>query len=87
MHGTSPHSTIPALLLRRRPGHSLEAPFYTDEAVFRADMDLIFSRHWLFVGQEPDVPEPGDTRALHIGDAPILILRDDDGEVRAFHNV
>ena len=78
---------LPALLLRRRPGHSLEAPFYTDEALYRADLDLIFARHWIFVGQEPDVPQPGDVMALRIGEAPVLILRDDAGCVRAFHNV
>ncbi len=78
---------IADLLSRRRPGHSLEAEFYTDEDIFRADMEFIFARHWVFVGQEPDVPEPGDVMALHIGEAPILVVRDDDNEVRAFHNV
>ncbi len=78
---------ISTLLHRRRPGHSLEQAFYTSEAVFRADMELIFGRHWIFVGQEPDVPEPGDVMALHVGTAPLLIVRDDDGAVRAFHNV
>ena len=79
--------TLPSLILRRRPGHSLERPFYTDEAIYRADLDTIFARHWIFVGQEPDVPQPGNVMALHIGEAPVLILRDDDGVVRAFHNV
>jgi Rieske 2Fe-2S family protein len=78
---------IADLLSRRRPGHSLEAAFYTGEDIFRADMEFIFARHWVFVGQEPDVPEPGDVMALHIGEAPILVVRDDDNEVRAFHNV
>ena len=79
--------SLARLLLQRRPGHSLEAPFYTSDAIFRADMDLIFARHWIFVGHEPDVPEPGDVMALHVGDAPIVVLRDDAGLVRAFHNV
>ena len=79
--------TLPTLLLRRRAGHSLEAPFYLDEAIHRADQDLIFARHWIFIGQEPDVPQPGDVMALPVGNAPVLILRDDDGAVRAFHNV
>ena len=78
---------LPNLLLTRTPGHSLQAPFYVDEAVHKADLDLIFARHWIFVGQEPDVPEPGDVMAFRIGDAPVLILRDDDDVVRAFHNV
>ncbi len=75
------------LILRRRPGHTLEAPFYRSDEVFRADLSLIFGRHWIFIGHEPDVPEPGDVMAIHVGEAPVLILRDDDGQVRAFHNV
>jgi Rieske 2Fe-2S family protein len=78
---------LPSLLLRRLPWHSLEAPFYVDKAVHDADLDLIFARHWIFIGQEPDVPQPGDVMALHIGKAPVLILRDDDNAIRAFHNV
>ncbi|OZA91394.1 MAG: hypothetical protein B7X76_02580, partial [Azorhizobium sp. 39-67-5] len=34
-------------LRRRRPGYSLEAPFYTSPAIFAADMDIIFGRHWV----------------------------------------
>lgn len=79
--------TLSNLLSRRLPGHSLEAPFYLEEALHQADLDLIFSRHWIFIGQEPDVPEPGDVMALRLGNAPVLILRDDDGAIRAFHNV
>ena len=78
---------LAALLLRRQPGHTLEAPFYTDERIFQAELDTIFGRHWIFVGQEPDVPEPGDVHAFRIGPAKVLIVRDDDGQVRAFHNV
>lgn len=78
---------LDALIARRRPGYSLEAPFYTSPEVFAADMDLIFGRHWIFVGVEPDVPEPGDCYTLEIGVSPVLILRDDDMQIRAFHNV
>ena len=78
---------LPSLVLRRRPGHTLEAPFYLGDEVFRADLSLIFGRHWIFVGHEPDVPEPGDVMAFQVGEAPVLILRDDEGRVRAFHNL
>src|ERR1700712_3191894 len=97
MHYTMPSSflsspalpglALPSLVANRSPGHSLDAAFYTSDAVFKADMDLIFGQHWIFIGQEPDVPEPGDIMAVRIGHAPILILRDDDRQVRAFHNV
>jgi glycine betaine catabolism A len=80
-------TSLQRLIRNRRPGHSLDAAFYTDPAVFDADMDLIFRRHWIYVGVEPDVPEPGDVMTLDIGRDAILIVRDDDGAVRAYHNV
>ena len=80
-------SLLQGLVHGRRPGHSLDAPFYTSPDIFAADMDAIFSRHWIYVGVEPDVPEPGDVMMVDIGKASILIARDDDGGISAFHNV
>lgn len=75
------------LLARRAENHSLEAPFYVSPDVFSADMEMIFGRHWIYVGVEPDVPEAGDVWVVDIGRHSIAIVRGDDGEVRAFHNV
>ncbi|MFX9069539.1 Rieske (2Fe-2S) protein, partial [Acinetobacter baumannii] len=50
-------------------------------------IDIIFHRHWIYVGIEPDVPEPGDVVTVSVGDTSVLIVRDDDMAVRAFHNV
>ncbi len=78
---------LEALVARRKPGHSLEAAFYTSPAVFKADLDIIFGRHWIYVGVEPDVPEPGDCAVFDIGPRSVVVVRDDEGQVRAFHNV
>ncbi|WP_062231530.1 aromatic ring-hydroxylating oxygenase subunit alpha [Aureimonas sp. N4] len=75
------------LIRRRRPNYSLEAPFYTSPEIFAADLEAIFEQTWIFVGVEPDVPEPGDAMTVDIGANAILIVRDDDNEIRAFHNV
>lgn len=75
------------LLARRKPGHSLEAPFYTDPGIFEQDMSLIFGRHWIYVGPEVSVPEEGDFITVEIGRSSILIVRGDDMQVNAFHNV
>lgn len=71
----------------RLPGHTLPAPLYTSAAAFEADLDVIFHGHWLNVAVVADVPEPGDVYAVDIGRSPIIIVRGDDGEIRAFHNV
>ncbi len=84
---TAPTPDLRALLARRQPGHSLEAPFYTDPAIFDADLDLIFNRHWIYAAAEPSLPEAGDYITLDIGNTSVLIVRDDDMEIHAFHNV
>ena len=75
------------LLARRKPGHSLEAPFYTDPAVFEQDLALIFGRHWIYVGPEAALPEDGDFITVEIGTNSVLIVRDGDTRINAFHNV
>lgn len=78
---------LSTLVQRRRKGYSLDAAFYTSPAIFEADLELIFGRHWIYVGVEPDVPEPGDCMTVDIGRSSVVILRDDDMALRALHNV
>jgi glycine betaine catabolism A len=75
------------LIASRRPGFTLPAPFYLDPEVFARDLDLIFGRHWIYVGVEPEIAEPGDFFTVEIGADSVIVVRDDDLEVRAFHNV
>lgn len=78
---------IRALLARRKPDHSLEAPFYLDPSIFDLDIEFIFSKHWLYVASEPSIPEAGDYVTVEIGKTSVLIVRDDDMKISAFHNV
>lgn len=84
---TNPSDDLRLMLERRLKDHTLGAAFCTSPDILRADMELIFGRHWIFVAVEPDVPEPGDVHVVDIGGRSIAIVRGDDGEVRAFHNV
>ena len=78
---------IRALIERRKQGYSLEAPFYRSEEIFALDMEAIFRKHWIHVAVEPDIPEPGDYVTVELSGESVLIVRDDDMSVRAFHNV
>ena len=75
------------LLARRRPGYSLEAPFYLSDTLLQADMEHIFGQHWIFVAVEPQIPEAGDYITVDFGKNSILIVRNDDMQIQAFHNV
>lgn len=91
LHDFTPHDpsrdVISALLCSRQPGHMLPAGLYTRADVFQADVDVIFHRHWIAVGVEADIPEPGDVYAVDVGPSSILLVRDEDGAIRAFFNV
>jgi Rieske 2Fe-2S family protein len=80
-------SPISSLLDARADGHSLPAGLYTREDVFDADLDVFFRHHWIQIGLECDVPEPGDASVVDIGSSSLIILRDDDGALRVLHNV
>ena len=74
-------------LLRTRPrAHSLPGPFYTDPAIFAADLAAIWHREWLCLGASCEAPNPGDYLTLDIAASPILLVRGPDGVLRGFHN-
>ena len=80
-------SSITTLLDARRDGHSLPSGLYTREDVFQADLDVFFAKHWIYIGLECDVPEPGDAVVTDVGNNSLIILRDDDNEIRVVRNV
>lgn len=75
----------PALPLER--AHTLPASWYTDPAVHAAERTRIFGRSWQFVGRSEQVKEPGQFITADIAGEPVLVVRGDDGELRAFFNV
>ncbi len=76
-----------ATLDARPAGHSLPGAAYTDPELHDVDLELVWRRQWIFVGTSAEVPEPGDYVSIDIGGASVMVLRDDDEQVRAFHNV
>jgi choline monooxygenase len=65
----------------------LPAEAYTSEAVFQHETDRLFRKGWLSVAFNHDVPKAGDALPLTVAGVELIILRDRDGNVRAFHNV
>lgn len=78
---------IAQLVADRRPGYCLPSPFYNDREIFDLDVAAIFARSWLFVGTEAEVAEPGDYRTVDVGPYSVMVVRDDDEKVVAWHNV
>ena len=66
---------------------SLPAQFYTDPAIFELERERIFFRSWLFVGHITDIPEPGDYFTTKVFNQNVIVIRGQNGEIRAFYNV
>lgn len=75
------------LVLGRPTGYSLAGPFYTSQEFHDLDLAAVFGRSWLFVATEAEIREPGDFVTIDIGAASVIVLRDDEGQVRALRNV
>ena len=73
-------------LRNRKPGYGLEQAFYSDPDYYRLDMETIYYRDWLFIGHDCEVAKPGNYFTVQIGDYPIVIVRDRQQKIRAFHN-
>ncbi|MCL7996861.1 aromatic ring-hydroxylating dioxygenase subunit alpha [Brucella sp. 21LCYQ03] len=74
------------LLTGRDPNFSLEQKFYTNPDFYKLDLENIFYRDWLFVGHDCELPKTGSYMTVQVGAYPVVIVRDSQGTIRAFHN-
>jgi phenylpropionate dioxygenase-like ring-hydroxylating dioxygenase large terminal subunit len=65
---------------------SVHSSVYTDPAIFRLEMERLFARSWILVGHHSQIPDPGDFVTARAGAAPIAVVRDEAGTIRAFFN-
>ena len=68
-------------------GAALEPRYYLDPDSVEHEQERIFDRTWQFAGHVSQLREPGAYLTTKAGTQPVLVIRDDEGEVRAFRNV
>ncbi|MBL4621410.1 MAG: aromatic ring-hydroxylating dioxygenase subunit alpha [Immundisolibacteraceae bacterium] len=61
----------------------------TSSEYFELEREKIFKKSWLNVGRIEDLPKPGDymVQSIAILQSSLIIVRGDDQQIRAFHNV
>lgn len=59
---------------------------YTDPAFFRQEIEKVWLKVWQWACREEDIPNPGDFTIYEIVGKSLLIVRQDDGAIRAFAN-
>src|SRR5690242_8748069 len=66
---------------------TLPGRYYTSAQVFQEEQERVFLRHWVCAGREEQIAEPGDYFVRDIDTESVIVVRAEDGMVRAFHNV
>ncbi len=66
---------------------TLPASWYTDPAVAERERRAIFARNWALFGPAHELARPGAYVARPVNGWPVVVLRDPEGALRAFHNV
>ena len=70
-------------------GDITRVPFrvYRDRALVRTEQERVFEGPvWNFLCLEDEVANPGDWRATVVGQMPVVVARDGEGEIAAFEN-
>ena len=65
----------------------LPAEAYTSPEFYDAEMRSVFPSSWVLAADLSYVAEPGDFAATMVGYEPVIVTRDDDGELHAFANI
>jgi phenylpropionate dioxygenase-like ring-hydroxylating dioxygenase large terminal subunit len=60
---------------------------FSEEEIHAAEQRRIFQGNsWTFVGLEVEIANTGDFKTTQVGDAPVVMVRDADGEIYVFEN-
>ena len=65
----------------------LPAKSYTDIDFWEKECDTVLSNGWLFVGFVHEFNKVGDAQPIFIAGKPILLIKNENSEITAFHNV
>lgn len=71
-------------LARLRTG--LPAAWYHDAVHYARELDAFWYGRWIAAGREEEIPAAGDWRVVRIGSQSIVLVRGEEGALRAFHN-
>jgi choline monooxygenase len=67
--------------------YTLPAEFYTDSIYLDLEYTSIFENTWQLVGHESQLRNPGDQIVAQVGKIPLVVVRTEKQELKAFHNV
>jgi phenylpropionate dioxygenase-like ring-hydroxylating dioxygenase large terminal subunit len=71
----------------RAGARTLPGRYYTSSDVFLEEQARLFARHWIAVGRSADFAARGDFRVVEVAGESLIVLRDQQGTLRALYNL
>ncbi len=68
-------------------GIALAANCYLDEEFYQLELERVLRPEWHAVARKDELPTPGDYKALDLYGEPVLLVRNEERELRAFSAV
>ena len=65
---------------------TISREIFVSSDFYRAELEKLFTRAWLFVGHESQIPKPGDFFVSRMGEESVILCRDAQGAVHVFLN-
>jgi phenylpropionate dioxygenase-like ring-hydroxylating dioxygenase large terminal subunit len=64
----------------------IDISLYNDPEIFEAELQRIFYKVWVYVGHASEIAEAGDYKTTYIGRIPVIVSRDENGEIHVLIN-
>jgi glycine betaine catabolism A len=64
----------------------LPATWYRDPQHYQQELEAFWYGRWVAVAREEELPMPGDWRVVQVGTQSVILLRQEGGGLRGFHN-
>ncbi|NIJ09223.1 phenylpropionate dioxygenase-like ring-hydroxylating dioxygenase large terminal subunit [Sphingomonas vulcanisoli] len=65
---------------------TVDRSIFSDEEIYKLELERIFARGWNFMCHESQIPKPGDFFLSFIGDDSVIATRDKTGKLQVFLN-
>lgn len=65
---------------------TISREIFVNESVYQQELETLYTRAWLFIGHESQIPNPGDFFASRMGAESVILVRDKDHEIHVFLN-